>query len=104
MVGEAAGKEGAYHSTNAMELEDVKTLIDAEPLVEILERRTDHRSQEPNDGGEPERYVASGGSDADKTSNRTLTSANDGEFALGADVVDENPAEDTAGGGEVCVE
>lgn len=97
-------EEGAHHAPNAVELEDIQTLIDTEELVETLDRRADDTSEEANQGSDPNRDETCGRSDADKTSDGTRASTHDAEFALGADEIDKHPAENTAGGSGVGVE
>ena len=104
LVSEAASEERSDHAADAMELEHVQSFVDTKPLVQILKRRTDDCSQEANDCREPERDVTGGRSDADKTSDGALASANHGELALGADVVDHDPANGASGSSNIGVE
>ena len=87
-----------------MELEDVHALVDLNPFVDVVAERADGAGQEADQRGDPDGDVASRWRDADQTGDGTRAGADDGEAALGADVVNENPAEDAEGGGGVGVE
>ena len=104
LIGEDAGEERTHHATDAMELENIEAFVDVQPVVEILQGSADHSCEEPDDCREPHGDVASSGCDADEASNSTLASANDGEATLGADVVDDDPANGTSRGGDIGVE
>ena len=104
LVSKDTSKEGSHHAADAVELEDVETFVDAQPVVEILEGSANDSCEESDDGCEPHGYVASGGCDADKASDSAFTGANNGEFSLCADVVDDDPADGTGRSGDVGVE
>lgn len=95
LVGEDSREEGAHHAANAMQLEDVQAFVDVQPVVEVLKRGADDGGEEADERCEPEVYVACGGRDADETRDGAFARTDDGEFALGADVVDEDPADGT---------
>jgi hypothetical protein len=103
LVGEDSCEEGAHHAADAVELEDVEAFVDVQPLVEVLEGSAGDGGDEADDSGKPDGHVASSGCDADQTSDGTLTGTDDGEASLGADVIDEHPADSTGRGGNVSV-
>ena len=102
-LGEEARQERADHAADAVELEDVHAFVDLDPFVEVVAERADGAGQEADQRGEPDGDVASGGRDADEAGDGARAGADDGEVALGADVVDKDPAEDAEGGGGVGV-
>lgn len=104
LVGEDTGPEGAEHAADAVELEHVQPVVDADPLVDVLEQGAADGGEEADDGGEPDGDVTGGGGDADKACNDALAGADDGEATLGADHVDQDPADCTGGGSGVGVE
>jgi hypothetical protein len=104
LVGKNTGEERAHHSADTVKLEDVKAFVDVQPVVEVLERSADDCCEKSDDGCEPDRYVASGGCDADQASDSTFAGTNNGEFSLCADVVDNDPADGTCRSGDVGVE
>lgn len=69
-----------------------------------MAERADGTGQEADQRRDPDGDVASRGRDADQTGDGARAGTDDGEAALGADVVDEDPAEDAEGGGGVGVE
>ena len=87
-----------------MELEDIHALIDTEPDIEVLDGGADDAGEEANESGDPEGDVARGWGDADQTGDGAAAGTDGTEFALVANHVDEDPAEDTEGGGGVGVE
>ena len=103
LVGKDAGEERSHHSTDTVKLEDVEAFVDVQPVVEILKRSTSDSCEEADDSCEPDRYVASGGSDTDEASDCTFAGADNGEMSLGADVVDDDPTDSTSRSGNVGV-
>ena len=104
LVGKDTGEERSHHAADAVQLEDIETFVDVQPVVQILKRSAGDSCEESDDSCEPDRYVASGGRDTDEASDSTLTGADNGEASLGADVVDNDPADSTGRSGNVGVE
>lgn len=103
-LGEDTGADGADHAADAVELEDIHALVDADPFVEVGAEGADDGGDETDGAGDPGRHVAGCWCDADETGNGAAASSNDGELALVSDVIDEDPAEDTGRCGGVGVE
>lgn len=104
LVGKDTSEERSHHTADAMKLEDIETFVDVQPVVEILQGSTSDRCEESDDGCEPDRYVASSGSDTDEASNGTFASADNREASLGANVIDDDPTDGTSRGGNIGVE
>lgn len=103
-LGEDAGEEGADHAADAVQLEDVHALVDAQPLLDVLHARARGAGEEANHGGDPERHEARRGRDADEPRDGARARADDGELALVLDVVDGDPAQHAERGRRVGVE
>lgn len=73
-----------------MQLENVHSLIDVQPVVDVLEEAADDARDEANDGGEPQAYVPGSGRDPHQTRDGALTRAHDTETALVLEVVYED--------------
>lgn len=97
-------EEGPHHAADTVQLEDIHTLVDAEPRIHILAARAHNARQEADQARNPGRHVTRSRRNTDQTSDGTRAGTDDGEAAFGADVVDEDPAEDAEGGGDMGVE
>jgi len=104
LVSKDTSEETADHTTDTVKLEDLQTVVDAKPFVDVLAQSADDGRHEADDGCFPETDVAGGGRDADQSGDGALAGADDGEAAFMLDEVDEDPAEDTGRGGGVGVE
>jgi len=87
-----------------VELEDVKTVVDAKPVIDVLKKSADNGSQESDHGSEPRVNITSSRSNTDKTSNGTLASTNNREATLVTDGINKNPTKDTSRGSNLGVE
>jgi len=104
LVGKDTGEERSHHAANAVKFKDIETFVDVQPVVEILKRSAGDSCEESDDSCEPYRYVASGGRDTDEASDSTLTGADNREASLGADVIDDDPADSAGRSGNIGVE
>ena len=104
VVREDARQEGADDAANAVELEDLQALVDANPFVEILHASTHDCGNEPNISRKPDTDIASGWRDADQSSNDTFAGPDNAELAAGADKVHDDPANGSGRGRHVGVE
>lgn len=103
-VGEDACQEGADHAADAVELEDVEALVDAEPLVDILHESADGRGQEPDQRRGPDLHVTRRGRDANEAGDGTFAGTDHTEAAASTDVVHSDPSDDTGRRSSVSVE
>jgi hypothetical protein len=87
-----------------VELENVETLVNVEPVVDVVQRRADDAGEEANEGSKPDVDITGSRSDTDETGNGSLAGSGHGELALIADHVDEDPPENTSAGSSVGVE
>lgn len=87
-----------------MELEYFHTLVDPEPVVDVLAQGAADGSEETDNSGEPDGDITGSRSDTDKTGDGTFAGANEGEATAVLDVVNETPADDAERGGGVGVE
>lgn len=87
-----------------MELEDIHSLVDVQPLVDIVTEGANNCGEEADNSGQPRANVAGSRSNTHKSSNDTLTGTNDTEATLVLDVVDEHPADRASRGSRVGVE
>lgn len=104
LLREDAGEEGPGHAADAVELEHVHALVDADPLVDVLDGGADGAGQEADEAGEPDGDETRGGRDADEAGDGAGAGADQAEAAARADEVDEDVAEDAEAGGCVGVE
>jgi hypothetical protein len=69
--GEDPCQKAAYHTTDAVEFEDVLSLVDAKPLVQVLEESTHNSGDEANSGRKLNSDIASRRRDSHQTSDLT---------------------------------
>ena len=100
---EDAGEEGAAHAADAVQLEDLEAVVDAQELVDVLAEIDEDGGQEANERRAPDGDVAGGRGDADEAGDGALAGADHGELTVVFDVVDQDPADDAGAGGEVGV-
>lgn len=98
------GKERSGHTSDAMELEDIHSLVDVQPLVDVVTEGANDGGEETDDSGQPRANVTGSRSNTHKSSDDTLTGTNNTEATLVLDVVDEHPADGTSRGSRIGVE
>jgi hypothetical protein len=96
-------EESATHAANAVELEHFESIIDVKPLVDFLEQTNDDGGDESDRGCIPHGHITSSWGDADQARNSSLTGANDRELLSAENVVEDCPAKNTSGCGEIRV-
>lgn len=68
---EETGEERTDHAANAVQLEDVQTLIDLDPLIDVVAQSANSARKKSNEGSKPNRDIASCGSNTNETGNGT---------------------------------
>lgn len=90
--GKYSCQETANHTSNAVQFEDVHTLINMQPIIHVLKKRADDGSDEAYDGREPRFHIASRWGNADQSSNGTFAGSHDTEFPTMLEIVNHYPS------------
>lgn len=79
-----SSQEVANDTTNSMFGEDIKTVVDAEPELDLGRQVADNAANHTEDDRGPGRDETRGGGDGDKTSNRATAEADGAPLPLEA--------------------
>lgn len=89
---EDTSQERPGHTPNRMKSKDVQSLVNMDPLVDVLKTSANAACDEPDGSSRPHSNITSSRRNANKTSNSTIASTHDTELSAVSEVVDESPS------------
>ncbi len=87
-----------------MQFKDIHTLINMQPIVQILEQSTDDRSNKPNNSSHPNTNISCSRSNTHQSSNSPLACTHNTKLPAMLEIIHQNPTKHASASGSVGVE